>query len=66
MIPPDGAKQKLDGVVDSVLPDKDCEVLGGELTHQKWDENGSKNFADSDDGHILLKWGAIIKKYYEG
>ena len=29
MIPPDGAKQKLDGVVDSVPPDKGCEVLDG-------------------------------------
>ena len=22
-----------------------------------WDENDSGNFADSDDAHILLKWG---------
>ena len=34
MIPPDGAKHKLDGVVDSFPPDKDCEVLDGELTHE--------------------------------
>ena len=35
MVPPDCAKRKLDGVVDS---DKGCEVLAGELTH----ENGMK------------------------
>jgi len=34
MIPPDGVKWKLDGVVDSVPPDKSCEVLGGELTYK--------------------------------
>ena len=32
-IPLDGVKLKLDGVVDSVPPDKGCEVLDGELTH---------------------------------
>ena len=32
MIPPDGAKQKLDGVVDSVPLEKGCEVLDRELT----------------------------------
>ena len=31
MTPPDGVKRKLDGVVDSVLPEKGCEVLDGEL-----------------------------------
>ena len=31
MIPPDGVKGKLDGVVDSLPPDKGCEVL--ELAH---------------------------------
>ena len=34
MIPADGVKQKLDGVVDSVPPDKGCEVLDGELTNE--------------------------------
>ena len=34
MIPTDGAKQKLDGVVDSLPPDKGCEVPDGELTHE--------------------------------
>ena len=33
MIPPDGVKQKLDGVVDSAPPDKGCEVLDVKLTH---------------------------------
>ena len=42
MIPPDIVKRKLDGVVDSVPPDKGCEVLDGELTHQQWDENNSE------------------------
>ena len=31
--------------------------------------NGMKmteNFADSDDDHILLKWGGVIIKCYEG
>ena len=34
LIPPDGVKRKLDGVVDSVPPDKGCEVLDGGLTHE--------------------------------
>jgi len=51
----------LDEVVDSVPPDKGCEVLAGELTHEKWGENDSENFADSDDAHILLKWGGHYK-----
>ena len=33
MIPPDGVNRKLDAMVDSVPPDKGCEVLDGELTH---------------------------------
>ena len=57
MIPPDCVKQKLDGVIDSVQPNKCCEVLSGELIHEKWDKNDSENFADSDGCHILLKWG---------
>ena len=35
MIPPDCAKRKLGGVLDSVPPEKGCEVLDGELTHKK-------------------------------
>ena len=61
IIPPDGVKRKLDGVVDSVPPNKGCEVLYGELTHEQWGENDNENFADSNDSHILLKWGIIIK-----
>ena len=34
MIQPDGAKQKLGGVVYSAPPDKGCEALDGELTHE--------------------------------
>ena len=37
MIPTDCVKRKLDGVVDSVLFDKGCEVFDRELTHDKWD-----------------------------
>ena len=33
-IPPDSVKGKLDGVVDGLPPDKGCEVLDGELTHE--------------------------------
>ena len=44
-------------MVESVPPDKGGDVLDGELTHEKWSENDSENFADSDDSHILLKWG---------
>ena len=49
MIPPDGVKRKLDGVVDSVPPDEGCEVLDGEVTDEEWDENDNENVADSDD-----------------
>ena len=62
MIQPDSVKRKLDGVIDSVPPDKGCEVLDRELTHEYRDENDSENFADSDDGYILLKWG---RGYYK-
>ena len=34
MIPSGGVRQKLDGVVDSFPPDKGCEMLDGELTHE--------------------------------
>ena len=47
---------------NSAPPDKGCEVLDGELTYEYRDENDSENFADSD-GHILLKWGVVIKCY---
>jgi len=57
MIPPEGVKRTLDGLVDSVPLDKGWEVFDGKLTHEWWDKNDSKNFADSDDAHILLKLG---------
>ena len=34
-----GLRRKLNGMVDSVPPDKGCEVLDGEVTHSSWDEN---------------------------
>ena len=33
----------MDGVVNSVTPDKGCEVLYGELFHEKWDETNIEN-----------------------
>jgi len=62
MIPPEGVKRLLDGLVDSVPPGKCCEVLDGKLAHEWWDKNDSENCADSDDAHILLKLG---KGHYE-
>ena len=55
--PPDGVKRKLDAVVDSIPLEKGCEVIDGELTHEKLGEKDNKIFADSDDAHILLRWG---------
>ena len=49
MIPPDGVKRKLDGVVDNVPPDEGYEVLDGELTEAEWDENENETVVDSDD-----------------
>ena len=49
VIPPDGVKRKLDGVVDNIPPDEGYEVLDGELTEEEWDENENKTLADSDD-----------------
>ena len=56
MIPTDGVR-KLYGEVDSVPPDDGCEVLNGELTPEYWDKNDSKNFSDSDSGHIFARMG---------
>ena len=42
MIPSGGVRQKLDGVVDSVPPDRGCEVLHWELTHELIDESDSE------------------------
>ena len=49
MIPPDGVKQKLDGVVDNVPPDEGNEVLDGGLTEEEWDKNENETVVDSDD-----------------
>ena len=66
MIAPFGVKQKIGRSGRQCSPDKGCEVLGGELTHEYLDENDSENFADSDDAHSLQKWGEVIIEYYEG
>ena len=42
MIPPDGVKGKLNGMLGCVPPDKRCELLDGELTHELWDEKDSE------------------------
>ena len=34
MVPPDGVKWKLDGMVDSVPPDKGCQVLDRDLSFE--------------------------------
>ena len=49
-------------MVDTVPPDKGCEVPDGELTHEYQDEDS----ADSDDSNILLKGGGVKIKCYEG
>ena len=59
MIPPDGVKRKLGGVVDSDPRDKCCDMLYGELTHKQWGEIDSEKCADSDDDHILQILGAL-------
>jgi len=41
-------------------------VHDGELTHEQRDENDSKNFVDSDDAHILLKWGGSLQNAARG
>ena len=55
MILLDGVEWKLDGVVDSVPPEKSCKVLDEEFTNKQWGENDSENLTGSDDFHILLK-----------
>ena len=56
----------LNGVVDSVPPDRGCEVLDAELTHEQWDKKDSDDFADSDDVDILLNWRGVIIECYKG
>ena len=36
-------------------------MLDGDLTHEKRGKNDSEKFSDSDDIHILLKWGGHNK-----
>jgi len=62
MSPKDGVKWKVNGVVDSVPPDEGCEVLGGELSDKEWGKNDNKTVAVT---RILIKWGVIIKCYWE-
>ena len=49
VIPPDGVKRKLDGVVDNIPPDEGYEVLDGELTEEEWDENENETGDDEED-----------------
>ena len=39
MIPTDGVKWNLDGVVDSIPLDEGCEVFDGEVIDEEWDKN---------------------------
>ena len=34
-----------------------------EVNDEEWDKNDILNVADSDDSHISIKWGVIIKCY---
>ena len=56
----------MEWLVDSVSPDEGCEWLDGEMNNEVWDKHGSKNVADSDDTHNLIKWlgGGISIRYY--
>ena len=63
MIPTDGVKWKLDGVVDSVPPDEGCKALGGEVNNEGWDKYNNESAYDRDETHMLIKWGAITKCY---
>ena len=56
MILPGCVRRKMDKVTALHPPDKDCELLDGELTHENWSENDSENFTDSDDSHNFLEW----------
>ena len=46
-------------MVDCVSPDGGCEVLEGESLVMKNGIKMTKNVADSDDTHILIKWGSL-------
>jgi len=34
-------------------------VLDGYVNDEEWDKADNKNVADSDDTHILVKWGSL-------
>ena len=46
-------------MLDSAPPDESCEVLDGEVNDEERDKNDNKNIADSDDTHIVVKWGRL-------
>ena len=49
MIPPDGVKRKiLDEVIDGIPPDEGCEILDGEYSHHKWDDDENLNGNQSE------------------
>ena len=62
MIPPDGIMQKFGGLVDSVPPDKSCEVLDGEFTHDYRVKIAVEIYADIDDSYMLLTCSGHYKK----
>ena len=49
MIPPDGVKRKLVGVVDGVPPDEGMEVLGGELTDEEYASNSGSESKNEEE-----------------
>ena len=54
MLPADGVKRKLDGVVESFPPGGgcECEVCDGEVTVEEWEKHDNENRPDSDDTKI--------------
>ena len=49
-------------MVDSVPPDKGCEVeWDGKMNDEEWDKNGNKKVADSDDNHHVIKLGGLLQ-----
>jgi len=64
MIPTDGIKWKLEWIVDSVPPDKACEVLDGEVNYNEWGKNDDENVADINETHNLVKFGSHYAMLY--
>ena len=53
MTTPDGVKRKLlDEVIDGIPPEEGCEILDGEYTQDKWDDNENENANESEDEDI--------------